>query len=84
MSTITKLGQIVFKGVNWVHNDKISSYGLERSNLCTQCKNRTMGSLAHLEFSGGFHMKFTGFHRCHEIQWISCHVLKNVKKFKNS
>ena len=38
VSTITKLGQMVLKGVNWVHNDKISSYGLERSNLCTQCK----------------------------------------------
>ena len=29
---------MVLKGVNWVHNDKISSYCLERSNLCTQCK----------------------------------------------
>ena len=35
MYTITKLGQMVLKGVNWVHNDKIRSYGLE---LCTQCK----------------------------------------------
>ena len=40
MYTITKLGQMVLKGVNWVHNDKIRSYGLERSNLCTQCKNQ--------------------------------------------
>ena len=38
MYTITKLGPMVLKGVNWVHNDKIRSYGLERSNLCTQCK----------------------------------------------
>ena len=29
---------MVLKGVNWVHNDKISSNGLERSNLGTQCK----------------------------------------------
>ena len=26
-----KLGQMVLKGVNWVHNDKIKSNGLERS-----------------------------------------------------
>ena len=25
-----KLGQMVLKGVNWVHNDKIRSNGLER------------------------------------------------------
>ena len=40
MYTITKLGQMVLKGVNWVHNDRIGPYGLERSNLCTQCKNQ--------------------------------------------
>ena len=27
------LGQIVLKGVNWVHNAKIRSYGTERSQL---------------------------------------------------
>ena len=26
-----KLGQMVLKGVNWVHNAKIRSYGIERS-----------------------------------------------------
>ena len=26
------LGEMVLKGVNWVHNDKIRSNGLERSN----------------------------------------------------
>ena len=31
-----KLGQMVLKGVNWVHNPKIRSYGLERSQLGTQ------------------------------------------------
>ena len=31
-------GHMVLKGVNWVHNDKISSNGLERSQLDTQCK----------------------------------------------
>ena len=35
-----KLGQMVLKGVNWVHNDKIRSNGLERSQLDTQCKNQ--------------------------------------------
>ena len=39
MYTMAKLGQIVLKGVNLVHNDKIKPYGLESSNLCTQCKN---------------------------------------------
>ena len=34
--TMIKLGQMVLKGVNWVHNDKIRSNGLERSELCTQ------------------------------------------------
>ena len=27
-----KLGQMVLKGVNWVHNNKIGSNGLERSH----------------------------------------------------
>ena len=31
-----KLGQMVLKGVIWVHNDKIGSNGLERSQLGTQ------------------------------------------------
>ena len=30
-----KSGQMVLKGVNWVHNDKIMSNGLERSQLGT-------------------------------------------------
>ena len=34
--TMIKLGQMVLKGVNWVHNAKIRSYGLERSQLGTQ------------------------------------------------
>ena len=33
---MTKLGKMALKGVNWVHNDKIGSNGLERSQLCTQ------------------------------------------------
>ena len=40
--TITKLGQMVLKGVNWVHNDKISSYVLERSNCVHIVKIRLM------------------------------------------
>ena len=31
-----KLGQMVLKGVNWVHNDKIKSNDLEMSQLGTQ------------------------------------------------
>ena len=31
-----KLGQMVLKGVNLVYNTKIRSYGLERSQLGTQ------------------------------------------------
>ena len=30
-----KLGQIVLKGVNWVHYDKLRSNGVERSQLGT-------------------------------------------------
>ena len=33
---MTKLGHMVLKGVSWVHNDKIRSNGLERSQLATQ------------------------------------------------
>ena len=31
-----KLGHMVLKGVNWVHNDKIWSNGFERSQLGTK------------------------------------------------
>ena len=31
-----KSGQMVLKGVIWVHNDKIRSNGLERSQFGTQ------------------------------------------------
>ena len=31
-----KSSQMVLKGVNWVHNDKIGSNGLERSKWGTQ------------------------------------------------
>ena len=33
---MVKLGQMVLKGVNWVHIDKTGSNGLERSQLGTQ------------------------------------------------
>ena len=36
---MVKLGQMVLKGVNWIHNDKIRSNGLKRSQLDTQYKN---------------------------------------------
>ena len=38
------LGQMVLKGVDSVHNDKIRSNGLERSELGTQCKNHVIWS----------------------------------------
>ena len=31
-----KLGKMVLKGFNWVHNTKIRLYGLERSRVGTQ------------------------------------------------
>ena len=39
-----KLGQMVLKGVNWVHNAKVRSYGLERGQLDRQCKNQVIWS----------------------------------------
>ena len=38
-----KSGQMVFTGVNCVHNDKIRSNGPERSNLGTQYKISSYG-----------------------------------------
>ena len=38
--TMIKWCQMVLKGVNWIHNAKIRSYCLERSQLCTQSKNQ--------------------------------------------
>ena len=37
-----KLGQMVLKGVNWVHSEKIASNGLERTQLGMQCKNQVI------------------------------------------
>ena len=34
--TMTQLGHMVLKRVNWVHNTKIRSHGPERSQLGTQ------------------------------------------------
>ena len=39
-----KLGQMVLKGVNWVHNDKIRSMVLKGSQLGTQYKNQVIWS----------------------------------------
>ena len=38
-----KLGQMVLKGVIWVHNDKIGSNGLKMSKLGRQYKIRSNG-----------------------------------------
>ena len=40
MYTKIKLGQMVLKGVIWIHNAKIMSYGLEWSQLGTICKTK--------------------------------------------
>ena len=42
-----KLGQMVLKGVNWVYNTKIRSYGLERSQF-----GYTMIKLGHMVLKG--------------------------------
>ena len=42
--TMIKLGQMVLKGVNRVHSDKIGSNSLERGQLGTQCKNQVIWS----------------------------------------
>ena len=34
MYTMIKSGQMVLKGVNWIHNDKTGLNGLERSQFC--------------------------------------------------
>ena len=39
-----KLGQMVLKGVNRVHNNKIGSNGLEKSQMGTQCKIQVIWS----------------------------------------
>ena len=39
-----KLGDMVWKGVNWVHNDKIRSNGFDRSQLGTQSKDQVQWS----------------------------------------
>ena len=38
-----KLGHMVLKRVNWVHNTKIRSYGLERNQLLHNDKIRSNG-----------------------------------------
>ena len=42
--TIQKSGNMVLKGINWVHIDKIRSNGLERSQLGTQHKYQVISS----------------------------------------
>ena len=39
-----KSGPMVLKGVSLVHNDKIRSNGLQRSQFCTQCKSQGIWS----------------------------------------
>ena len=39
-----KLDQMFLKGVNWVHNTKIRSNGLERTQLGMQCNNQVIWS----------------------------------------
>ena len=43
-NTMIKLDQMVLKGINWVHNDKIRSNGPERSQLGAQYKSQVKWS----------------------------------------
>ena len=73
---------MVLKWVNWVHNDKIRSYGLDRSNLCTQCKNQikwcwkesvghTIQKSGHMVLKGviWFEMSNLGTQYKHQVKW---------------
>ena len=73
---------MVLKGVYWVHNDKIWSNGLERSNLCTQCKNQikwswkesigyTIQKSGHMVLKGliWFEMSNLGTQNKHQVKW---------------
>ena len=42
--TMEKSGHMILKGFNCVHNGKIRSNGLERSQLGKQCKNQVKWS----------------------------------------
>ena len=37
-------GYMILTGVNWVHNTKIRSYGLEGSQFGVECKNQVKWS----------------------------------------
>ena len=39
-----KIGQMVLRGVIWVHNDKIRLNGLEKSQLGTEYKDQVIWS----------------------------------------
>ena len=60
---MTKFGQMVLKGVNWVHNDKIRSYGLERGNLFTQCKKSDQMVLKGVDWVNNTKIKSYGLER---------------------
>ena len=71
MYTMVKLGQMVLKGVNCVHNDKIRSNGLERSQLGTQYKNQVISSLKE---SMGITMENSGHMLLKGVNWV--HITK--------
>ena len=54
-----KSGHMVLKGVNWVHNDKIRSNGLERSQFWY-----TMQNSGHMVFKGVIWV-----HRLNNVKW---------------
>ena len=58
---------MVLKGVNWVHNDKIKSNVLERSQLGTQYKNHVIWSRKE---SIGYTMIKLGQMVLKEVNWI--------------
>ena len=84
--TIQKSGQMVLKGVNWVHNDKIRSNGLERSQLYTQCKIQVIWSW---NDSFGYTMIKLGQTVLKGVNWVhmiklSQMVLKGVNRVHNA
>ena len=62
-----KLGQMVLKGVNWVHNDKIRLNGIESSQLGIQCKNQVIWSL---KGSMGYTMQKSGHMVLKGFNWV--------------
>ena len=69
-----KLGQIVVKGVSWVHNDKNGSNGLERGKLHTYCKNQVIWSWKE---SVGYTMIKLGQMVLKGVNWVHNDIIRS-------